>query len=119
MGAKYNAKNRESIRAKRREAWANNTNGYRDKSSDHLNQWRYGVTPEQYQAMLDGQDNRCAICLEEFAKRPHVDHDHATGKVRGLLCPNCNSMLGRVRDSPETLQRAVEYLKRNMPPITA
>lgn len=63
----------------------------------------YRLRPEQYNLLLNSQNNRCAICVEEFTKSPHVDHDHSCcpqpgkscGKcIRGLLCSNCNKMLG-------------------------
>lgn len=83
--------------------------------------WRkhkYGITAQQYDAMLLSQSGRCAICAKEFhhvgrkTHKPQVDHDHATGKVRGLLCTECNHGLGRFMDSPERLLKAVEYLRR-------
>lgn len=69
--------------------------------------------------MQDTQEFCCAICggvdLDKHsptgkAKALHTDHDHHTGKVRGLLCVGCNSMLGRVHDSVATFQNAVQYL---------
>jgi hypothetical protein len=74
----------------------------------------FGVTAEQYQALLDRQGNRCAICRttepgkgECFA----VDHDHATGLIRGLLCVHCNVGLGHFRDDTDLLELAVAYLR--------
>lgn len=73
---------------------------YRDSDArrDRTLQRRYGITAEEYDALLSAQGGRCAMC-----KRPHrgrgrlaVDHDHATGRVRGLLCFHCNTMLGHV-----------------------
>lgn len=59
---------------------------------------RYGITQEQYDAMLISQEGRCAICGTDqwggSGNRPHIDHDHATKKVRGLLCFSCNVTLG-------------------------
>jgi hypothetical protein len=54
----------------------------------------YGITRNEYEALRLKQDNRCAICKRPFEKLPHVDHDHKTGKVRGLLCGDCNRGLG-------------------------
>lgn len=74
---------------------------------------KYGITVEDYVRMLVEQNGRCAICLSEYPgpNAFHVDHDHATGKVRGLLCTRCNPGLGYFRDDPELLARAIEYLK--------
>ena len=75
---------------------------------------KYGVSLATYDAMLKAQDGKCAICLApeeaQFKGVFHVDHCHTTGKVRGLLCRGCNHILGTVKDNPETLQRAINYL---------
>jgi hypothetical protein len=75
----------------------------------------FGLTLEQYDEMLKSQDNKCAICLvdqKENTRRFAVDHNHITNKIRGLLCMQCNSMLGLARESKETLERAIAYLGR-------
>lgn len=81
---------------------------------------RRGITVAEYRAMLDAQGHRCAICrceeppLDSVRRRDawHIDHDHETGKVRGVLCPSCNLMLGYSRDNPEILIAAAGYLAR-------
>ena len=73
---------------------------------------RYGITVDDYAEMLVSHENKCGICGREFSRSPHIDHDHNTGKVRGLLCYPCNSGLGQFQDSPEILKKAVEYLER-------
>lgn len=70
---------------------------------------KYGLTEERYQAMLHEQVGRCAICL--VAKAEHVDHDHETGRVRAVLCFNCNAALGHFKDRPDALRRAAAYLE--------
>jgi len=76
---------------------------------------KYGVTLADYDAMLQAQDGKCAICqapeAAQFKGVFHVDHCHASGAVRGLLCRGCNHMLGVVGDDPTKLLRAVTYLK--------
>ena len=74
---------------------------------------RYGLTTEQYNAMLETQDNNCLICEEKMTK-PCVDHCHTTGKVRGLLCSTCNSGIGLLKDDPEVVFRAYHYLKERL-----
>lgn len=72
----------------------------------------YGITRAQHTKMLEEQGHACAICDASFTDtKPHVDHDHATGAVRGLLCSPCNLMLGHARDNTEVLARAITYLK--------
>lgn len=70
---------------------------------------RYGITAEDADRMLAEQDGLCDIC----ERRPavHVDHDHATGKVRGLLCFNCNAGLGHFRDDADVMTLALGYLQ--------
>lgn len=79
-------------------------------------QYRHGITLEQYHQMLEDQDHKCAICQrypEDNPKNPwHVDHDHKTGKIRGILCHACNTALGNFKDDPETLGNALKYLTR-------
>lgn len=73
----------------------------------------YGITPEDYDSMFAKQKGVCAICSEaDNEKREYlcVDHDHATGVVRGLLCHNCNIGLGKFKDDPELLNKAIWYL---------
>ena len=87
---------------------------------------KYGITKDQYMALLEAQNYKCKICgltsATQAAKSGRkrvptalvVDHCHETGRIRGLLCSNCNSMLGMARDNPVTLLRAIQYLKGNL-----
>lgn len=76
---------------------------------------KYGLTPRDYQTLVERQAGKCAICRTadpgSGASRWHVDHDHATGKVRGLLCAGCNTGIGKLRDDPQILDRAAAYLR--------
>lgn len=71
---------------------------------------RYGLTIADYRDMLVGQAGRCLICLQVPVSDLVVDHDHATGVVRGLLCSACNSALGMLRDDTTRLSSAIRYL---------
>jgi hypothetical protein len=73
---------------------------------------RYDITPEEYETLLKKQGGVCAICLGKCVtgQRLSVDHDHATGLVRGLLCVQCNGALGMLGDNSEVLERASQYL---------
>jgi hypothetical protein len=64
--------------------------------------------------MKDLQNNQCAICKEKFAKTPHVDHCHTTGKVRGLLCWQCNIGIGLLKDNIEVCLAAADYLRSSL-----
>lgn len=74
---------------------------------------KYGLSKEEYDDLFIKQNNKCAICGREFNEtlKAFVDHCHITGKVRGLLCTNCNTLLGMAKDSIETLKTAIEYLQ--------
>jgi hypothetical protein len=130
----WRAKNRERVRTKDRER-ARTRN-----KSDYMKAWRkknraklaakehrahlkvYGLTPESYATLVVAQNNCCAICSrsanslrpknhKQSQARLDIDHCHATGKVRALLCYNCNAILGHARDTIGTLERAVAYLR--------
>lgn len=76
----------------------------------------YNLSREDYQNLLTSQDYKCAICETEivaFTKQTHVDHNHDTGRVRGLLCNRCNMGLGLFKDSWQLLSGALNYLERN------
>jgi hypothetical protein len=79
---------------------------------------RYGITEDDLSDMLAAQGDCCAICGEYFteAHPACVDHDHATGKVRGLLCWRCNPGIGQFRDRPGLLRAAAAYLERTKEP---
>lgn len=79
---------------------------------------RYGITVDEYHAIIASQNFACAICeveipdkLEYKGKRPvAVDHNHETGEVRGILCSSCNLVLGYARENTHTLYKAIVYL---------
>lgn len=128
----YNAKNREKIRQGHKR-WQENNPGrlqaYRkayhakrladDLAAVRAEQraaWlahRYGLTPDEYAEMVAAQHNRCAICGDTptAGKSLHIDHDHESGAVRGLLCGHCNRAIGLFRDSPDVIEMAAAYLR--------
>lgn len=71
----------------------------------------YGLSEEEFRAFYVAQDGKCNICREEM-KTPHVEHDHDTGKVRGLTCGPCNLGLGKLGDDIETVLMAALHLIR-------
>lgn len=75
---------------------------------------KFGIDLDFYNQLISKQQDKCAICTNEFtiANLAQVDHDHITGKVRGLLCRTCNMGLGVFRDEPNKLEQAASYLKR-------
>lgn len=76
---------------------------------------KYGITVQQRDAMLAGQGGKCPMCLTEDPGDYNgwcIDHCHASGKVRGILCRRCNLLLGYAGDNPQTLARAIQYLNQ-------
>ena len=81
----------------------------RDRIPHYLRKARHGLTRDQYEALVEEQAGRCAICPREGDLR--VDHDHETGRIRGLLCDRCNRGLGFFADEPERLRAAAAYVE--------
>ena len=75
-------------------------------------QIRYQITLERYEQMLAEQQHACLICNTPLGegRRAHIDHDHATGHIRGILCNTCNSGLRHFKDNPDLLAAARAYL---------
>lgn len=96
-----------------------NPDDYPSQSSIYRRASRRGLTVEQVLEMEAQRNNRCDICgKEEYVKGSTgkvkslaIDHDHATGRIRGLLCNNCNRAIGLLGKSPGLLERALRYLK--------
>lgn len=117
----YQAKHRNTpeFRQKMREARASGELLAQDRKKKL--RYVYGISPADYDAMLTQQNRRCAICGKEPDTTPrnpqinrlHVDHDHATGKVRGLLCVKCNLGIGYFGESAPTMEKAMAYLRKH------
>ena len=113
---KWKAQAAERMR-RRRERWP-------EATKDAWLQQRYRISWAAFQALLKEQHGVCAICHRpETKKRRHsdevrqlaVDHDHATGLIRGLLCFACNSGVGHLGDDPQRLESAARYLRKHTP----
>lgn len=96
------------------------SNTYRNECKECLkehNRYRHtGWTSEQYQAMFKKQDGKCAICRQPLASKRYgvlaCDHNHLTGQHRGLLCTNCNTALGLLKEDISIFKRAIAYLHK-------
>ncbi len=75
----------------------------------------YGIDDGQFKSLLDAQSHRCACgaALSGAPRAAHVDHDHASGKVRGILCYHCNIILGHAQDSTSVLEKLIIYLQKS------
>lgn len=124
--ARWYQRNREEYRAKRRAEYALRKDEFaakraalpidqrrRAKRAVHLKR-KYGISLEQFDSMAEAQGGVCAICQRHPGKGGFcVDHDHATGKVRQLLCRNCNSLIGMAEDNKDLLWSAIRYLAKH------
>ena len=96
-------------------AWHYHNRGGNERQRARAFQKKYGMTYGQAKLRLDDQGGGCAICgtplsYDAHYPTPHIDHCHATGVVRGLLCSPCNQGLGYFKDDPDRLRDAAEYL---------
>jgi len=100
----YKQQHKEKLRLYK-EIW------YKNKRGDKLYK-TYGITLKEFYNMLELQDYCCSICNIIFSDviKPYVDHNHKTGKVRGLLCMNCNTGLGHFKDNYKNLVKAARYV---------
>lgn len=107
----YNHKNRDSINSKNREYVKNNP----EKRTETKLKNRYYLSVSGYKDIYDKQNGLCAICggVNSKGKKLCVDHDHETGTIRGLLCSNCNSGIGMLKDSVSLLEKAIKYLREH------
>lgn len=101
----HRAKNPEKIKEYRRKK--------RLRAKDVTLRRKYGLTLEQFISLRAQQSECCAICKNPLGEghKVHVDHDHTTGAVRGILCNGCNMALGKFKDSAELLESAIRYLR--------
>ena len=95
-----------------------------EQQAEYAREWslqrKFGITGKEYDVMLAKQGGVCSVCKKAEThthksgklKKLAVDHDHETGAVRGLLCFNCNQGIGRLKDDPELLRAAADYLER-------
>ena len=105
---------RENNRIAVRKYYHKNKEYFKGKAHKHHLKRKYGMTPEDFNALFEKQGRVCGIC-----KRPDpeskmgwcTDHNHQTGQVRGILCRGCNYGLGFFYDNPKALRSAIKYLK--------
>jgi hypothetical protein len=90
--------------------YSENTGTIRQKVKEYWLRSRYGMEMKDLEALLASQGYCCPICKEKIKNSYHIDHNHDTGEVRGLLCGCCNRGLGIFKDSPSRIQNAFQYL---------
>ena len=74
---------------------------------------KYGLTMAEYKALFESHNHKCKICKasKKRNRKLAVDHDHKTGKIRGILCDRCNTVLGLLRDDMKLIKNMLKYLK--------
>ena len=99
----------------RKESYWKNVDSERSYSRTNQRKLRlvrvYNITEDDYANLYGDQSGKCAIC-ETNNVRLVIDHNHDTGKVRQLLCDNCNRGIGLLKDNPEVVQKAADYLRK-------
>lgn len=109
----YDEKHREEKRKYHKEWRLKNWEKYATKRADQRLRVRYKIGLKDYDRMSKEQNNVCAICGDKVTdKRLRVDHNHTTGKVRGLLCVGCNIGIGAFKENINFMLSAVKYLQR-------
>ena len=110
--ARERMRSNPDARERKRQSYLRNTNPERRRAYNL--KAMYGLSLEQYEAMMVAQDRTCVACEERFGAgrdAVHVDHDHATGVVRALLCGPCNRALGHAKESPSRLRALARYIE--------
>ena len=120
---RYNDAHKEEIKQQRALYNETHKEEHRRYSQAHPEAYRsyrlnrdFGITITDYDVMFETQNGRCAICgrhQDGFKRRFSVDHDHITGKIRELLCIDCNTVLGHIHDDSDFLEKVITYLKRH------
>ena len=98
--------------AKKRSKISNDKRQKNGKLKNWHLQTHYNINLDQFKVMLKKQDNKCAICKLKSSRSLHVDHNHNTKEVRGLLCYKCNSLLGYSQDNIKILKSAIKFLMK-------
>jgi hypothetical protein len=113
----WRSENKDRIKASNAAYKSANVELVRESQRRTALKLKYGITPEQYDEMLLNQDGKCAICATDNPGGAnntfHIDHDHETGRVRGLLCHKCNRSIGFLGDNAVGVARALAYLQRS------
>lgn len=115
-GYDYNCKSCNSAESKALWASEKGKKSQQARSRKYELRRLYGITLQQYEIMFIEQNGSCAICSikqEEVGRNFDVDHDHKTGIVRGLLCVNCNTALGLLKEDKNRAEKMFQYLEHN------
>lgn len=102
---------KECRKAAHREYYEANREQALAYARDYRLKAEYGISQKDYEDLYEQQEGKCALCGKEEQTKPlYIDHCHDTGRIRGLLCPPCNSALGALGDSPKAIKQALKYV---------
>jgi hypothetical protein len=130
----FRENNKEHIKQQKKQSYLRHREGILQRKKDSPTKYKdrrehllsvYGISFNDYDRMREEQNFKCAICEthEQDVKRGqsasvetslHIDHCHTTNKVRGLLCMNCNNLLGKANDNTNILHKAINYLNKGL-----
>jgi len=111
----WRIKNRGKIKKRDNTWYINNKKIVLEKQYEYNLKRYYGINIEQYNDLFSKQEGKCSICNKHqttLKNKLVVDHDHATGEIRGLLCKKCNVMIGFAEENIEILENTINYLKK-------
>lgn len=112
----FRADNKEELNKYHREYYRKNKSVLKAKTKNNYLKRKYGIDSVEYKTLFDKQKGCCAICGTTQCDRGgmlSVDHNHTTGKVRGLLCAKCNLLIADAKETILTLNKAIDYLKEH------
>ncbi len=109
----WRAQNLERHQASQRKRREERRDELREKDRRRWLSAKYGLTPDDFNELLARQQGACAICGRVMGKDLHIDHDHATNTVRGLLCGSCNRGIGLLQENQKHLRKASVYLTKH------
>ena len=110
----WRSNNKEKIKARGKQYKLNHKEQSKAQDTKRRLKICYNLTPKQYDGLFKAQNGRCLICgthQSNLRRALDVDHNHITNKVRGLLCGNCNLLLGNAKDNTDILKSAIKYLQ--------
>lgn len=110
---RWRQENTSAVRGYQQNYYTENREDLSHRRRENHRKRRYDLTPQKFSEMLASQDGKCAVCKtpEPRGKTSwHVDHDHETGQIRGILCITCNIALGMLHDDPARCRAAADYL---------
>lgn len=110
---RYYHKNKKRIKINNRKWGLLNQNKVKKYRRKYHLKHKFGITQEQYIQLLNSQNCKCFICGRLQVKIMHIDHNHKTGEIRGLLCFKCNTALGCVDDKISILKQMINYLEKS------